>query len=206
MELLQKLTLYDIFGYALPGCIAIGLFRYNVDWKTLMDRGFSTFLICVIWVMLGYLVGIIITEISDMIWPTDKKEENYLHKLCDDYGISLDNLVAALKKAHILEEQNNVSDFAELEQFDSQIYSDIQIDGKYNRVHNYASAELLYKNMILVCILSFITGIMYRIWPEIIGGIIGGFFFAKRYKKFYERKMGYVLCWFLNKYNNPDSQ
>ena len=29
MELLQKLTLYDLFGYTVPGVLAVWLYEYN---------------------------------------------------------------------------------------------------------------------------------------------------------------------------------
>ena len=63
MELLQKLTLYDLFGYTLPGVIALLL--YNGDLSYLADN--LTLGGLVLLIVLGYVVGVVFTELADGI-------------------------------------------------------------------------------------------------------------------------------------------
>ena len=89
MELLQKLTLYDLFGYTLPGVIALLL--YNGDLSYLADN--LTLGGLVLLIVLGYVVGVVFTELADGIVCLLNKVlgnnmiNKYWENICKIYGI-----------------------------------------------------------------------------------------------------------------------
>lgn len=200
MELLQKFTLYDLLGYALPGSVAMGICMWDGTEQCIAKAGEQSVAFWVIWLVVGYLLGLLLSEVADLLLPTDSKENNYMEKICRDYCIDAERLGKALQEAKILKENSDIKGFDKLAVYESQIYSEIQIDTKYSRLHNYASAELLYKNMIVVSILCLSCGWARMLVPEIVLGVVGCWLFTRRFDKFCERRIGYMLCWFLDKY------
>ena len=81
------------------------------------------------------------------------------------------------------------------------MYSEIQADSQYSRLHNYASAELLYKNMVVVSVLAMGIGVGQQNMTEIIIGAVSVVLFARRWIRFAERSRGYAICWFVQKYD-----
>lgn len=201
MELLQKVTLYDLLGYALPGGVVVGLCGWHGIFGEIKYSEFPLNLLFVLWFVAGYILGIIISEMTEVIKPVDLKKQGFFEDICRHYGIELDSLNRALKRAQILEDSKSMGDFKDLEKYEGYIYSIIQVDPKYNRIHNYGSGELLYKNMALAAGAAVILGIRFGVIPEMLIGMVGTFFFIKRYQRFYKRRTGYTLCWFLDKYN-----
>ena len=69
MELLQKLTLYDLFGYTFPGVIALLLFYGDVSYlaEELTLGGL------VLLAVLGYVAGVMITELAECLECLVKK-------------------------------------------------------------------------------------------------------------------------------------
>ena len=78
---------------------------------------------------------------------------------------------------------------------------EIQADSQYSRLHNYASAELLYKNMVVVSVLAMGIGVGQQNMTEIIIGAVSVVLFARRWIRFAERSRGYTICWFVQKYD-----
>lgn len=201
MELLQKVTLYDLLGYALPGGVVVGLCGWHGIFGEIEYTELPVALLFAVWFVAGYILGIIISEVTDRIVFIDNKSEDFFDKLCKNYGIEQTELEAALKEAGILNANQTVEKLKDLGQYSGQIYSRVQIDPKYNRLHNYGSGELLYRNMALVSLIAVLLGSFYRNIPEIVLAVLGVVCFILRYMRFSERKEGYTLCWFLDKYN-----
>lgn len=201
MDLLQKLTFYDLLGYVLPGSVLIGLWQWNESGHNLALDKSSAF--WAVYIILSYLVGIMISEVAERLGrvthtvPALGKKDS-LQEICKTYGITLSQLTERLKKAKMLEEDKNITKFEELEQHARWIYSIVQRDPQ-SRIHNYASAALLYKNIMLVAVFCFAFGFYYRTWQEIVAGFISFVIFGLRYHKFHRKKLGYSLCWFLSK-------
>lgn len=189
MELLEKITLYDILGYTLPGGIVLYVVgNYN------MTQSLSVFgIIC--FMTFSFIIGILISQISSMI------AKCFTKNICDlNEAKVTDRLVSkALFNAKILE-NDAVLDETALKEYFVNMYSDIQTDKNYIRIHNYASAALLYKNM---CIVSFVCGGYYIVskcsW-EIVISFVAMVLFAYRWYQFEKKKRGYTLNWYVNKY------
>lgn len=84
------------------------------------------------------------------------------------------------------------------------MYSDIQADKDYVRIHNYASAALLYRNMtlsILLCLCTFI--LQNRLsWQMAFLLLTAMIFFAIRSFRFEKRVVRYTINWYVVKYTD----
>lgn len=202
MEVLQKLTLYDLLGYALPGCVLLFFFNSeNSENLTKMEAGGV-----LLFIAFGFLTGIMISEI--MRWVEmligklfGKKQWN---AVWNKYALSCERMERALKKAHILGRIENAADKAVFSKYKTAIYADIQTDSKYSRIHNYASLALLCKNMFFVTTFCMIDGIIKNLLGEGVFGAIGLCCFGIRWQRFNSKKIGYAICWFLEKYDGDE--
>lgn len=203
MELLQKLTLYDLFGYTVPGFLAVWLYEYNG--KLWQADNISVGSLCIL-VVLGYVAGALITEIAELFerglmkFIPESKKDDYWKELCGIYGISTDMISHALENAKIIAGSQNVSAEQLVRQYYTYMYSEIQTDAQYGRLHNYLSAELLYKNMFLVSLFAIYMGVTNSAGVESVIGAAGALCFAIRRIRFAERSRGYTVCWFVQKY------
>lgn len=209
MELLQKLTLYDLLGYTIPGVLAVWLFMYGGD-VTQMDS--LTLGSLGLLIILGYVAGALITEVAERtewvigcFFKTLHKVcgycgKGYWERICDDYKISKEMIICALDKAKVKGYDPADSAAKLAEKYATYMYSEIQTDPVYDRLDTYASAELLYKNMCLVSLIAMFIGLCYQQNSNIIFGLAGVIFFAIRRVRFAERSKGYTLCWFVQKY------
>lgn len=203
MELLQKLTLYDLFGYTFPGVIALLLFYGDVSYlaEELTLGGL------VLLAVLGYVAGVMITELAECLECLVKKIlgeskiKAYWEKLCGDYGITDVKVNDALLQAKLIENAQNDSAGVVARKYRTYMYSEIQTDSQYSRLHNYASAELLYKNMAVTAVLAIGAGVVQQNTAEIIIGVVSAVLFVRRRICFAERSRGYTLCWFVQKYS-----
>ena len=206
MDLLQKLTLYDLLGYTLPGCILLTFCGSEMMPYWLMQNGEhenEIFFAIFAFISCGYILGIMIAECMSWILKKAGKLE-ISRKAFETYHVDKERICQALEKADILCGGSNLDGLELFKRYSGEMYARIQADNKYYRIHNYASAELLYKNMIFVsaaCIVTFM--LKNNIWGALIGAA-GVKCFAMRWKRFYEKKMGYCLGWFLDKYVQPD--
>lgn len=201
MEILQKLTLYDLLGYALPGGVLLMVYgRENLD--VLFDEGAKGWILLLLF---GFLVGVAISEIMQWVERGLLKvrgKKQWL-KLCEEYSLTAERMGQALKNARMIKvpetDANNIS-LGNCRDYQAAVYADIQTDPKYSRIHNYASAALLYKNMVFVAV--FAAWQVRGKWePEGIAFlIIGSLCFFARWMRFREKKVGYAFCWFVDKY------
>jgi len=201
MELLQKITLYDLLGYTVPGCVFI-LLCGGKDVTELMQgrdwNGSSAFLI-IAWICCGYILGIVAAECMEWILKIMKCSE-ISHEMYKKFNISDDRMHRSLKNAGIIKETEGKSGWELYRQHQGEIYAKIQVNQKYFRIHNYASAVLLYKNMILVSVFGVFSFICKKNMPGIALSLVCTVCFSKRWKRFYEKKYGYCLGWFLEEY------
>lgn len=204
MEVLQKLTLYDLLGYALPGCVLL-FFLSTEDSKNLSEMEFGGALL---FVAFGFLTGIMISEV--MRWVEmiigqflGKRQWN---EIWNKYGLTCERMERALKKAHVLDCIDNDVDKAIFSKYKTAIYANIQTDIKYSRIHNYASLALLCKNMFFVMLFCMIDGIIKKSFGEGLFGVIGLCCFGIRWQRFSSKQIGYAICWFLEKYDGSERQ
>lgn len=199
MEVLQKLTLYDLLGYALPGCVLLVFYNGGkLGDLSQMELGGILLLLA-----FGFLAGNIISEF--MRW-VETLIGMFLRKaqwkaIWDKYALTCERMERALKKAHILGQTDQRADMESFSKYQTAIYADIQTDPKYTRIHNYASLALLCKNMVLVTLFCMIHGMLKKSCGEALFGIAGLFCFGVRWQRITRKKMGYAICWFLEKYD-----
>lgn len=205
MEILQKLTLYDLLGYALPGAVLLLIYSGN-DLNELSDLGAEGGLLLLLF---SFLTGIISSEIMQWV---DRILNRFFgikqwQNLCTQYSLSGKRMKQALKKAQIMNESDMDSDtddeaMENYRRYQNAIYADIQTDPKYSRIHNYASAALLYKNMVFVSVFYIVNDFCEKELHNIVIGAIVLLCFYTRWMRFKSKKMGYAACWFLEKYGN----
>lgn len=109
----------------------------------------------------------------------------------------------ALKNAGITDPEEKETN---IDQYMKQMYSDIQSDKEYRRIHNYASAEVMYKNLALAIPISAVLLCTYYpdcMWGKgivLVSGIIGMYISWMRCKRFCGKKQEYTVCWYAEKY------
>lgn len=194
MELLQKITLYDILGYTFPGCTLLYIWNYSEIGKAKQD----SFFFIGMFLVLGYLLGIVISEAGTVL--CDSLEGTFNKDLSKMEKTPLDVIEKAFLKAGLISVTYTGFSWEVVKERFPEIYADIQADKNYSRIHNYASAELLYKNMAFV---SLICGIKYAVEGEksaLFICIVSCVLFFRRWRRFYEKKNSYCLAWFIQKY------
>lgn len=209
MEILQKLTLYDLLGYALPGAVLLMVYGQD-DLNVLLDGGAKGGILLLLF---GFLVGVVISEIMQWVERVLQifRGEQQWSKLCKKYSLTAERMGQALKNARMIKvsetDAHNIS-LENCRDYQAAVYADIQTDPKYSRIHNYASAALLYKNMVFVAV----AAVAFFAWPaaeqidvkgktiKIVFAILGCVSFFSRWMRFREKKAGYALCWFMDKY------
>lgn len=194
MELLQKITLYDLLGYTFPGCTLLYIWNYSEICNTKQD----SFFFIGMFVVLGYLLGIAVSEfgavLRDILGIRIKKNLNGKVK------IPLEIIKKAFLNAGFISKINEDFNWEIVSERFLEIYADIQADKNYSRIHNYASAELMYKNMAVV---SLVCGIRYISEVQKSASlicIVVCMLFLHRWRRFYEKKISYSLSWFVQKY------
>lgn len=198
MELLQKLTLYDLLGYTLPGSMLLAIYK-SENMKEILDIsifGGILFIGC------GFLTGIMISEV--MQWIENIFDKLYGKKQWDTvyktYALTNEKIFNALKNAHMISEEQTALGFTCIaQQYYKAMYADIQSDSRYSRIHNYTSAAVMYRNMIFVSIFCIMTGIVAGNLEKIIVGLAAMICFGSRWKRFDIKKKGYTVCWFIEK-------
>lgn len=203
---LQKITLYDILGYLLPGSTFLILVLYGMGEEKLSvflgqwadDQGVLYFAFFVA----AYLVGIVLSEIMRWIWPVIRK----LYKKRPETGLSDEEIAKALKKSGIRGEQDGIKRKV-TEDLDSNymqyMYGIVQKSEDNKRIHNYASAQVLYKNvsgaLFLGALFSMIFGHGAAIWLY-AACFFMSIVFLIREARFEQKKNKYTVIWFVEKY------
>lgn len=199
MELLQKLTLYDLLGYTVPGSVLLVLWKQE-DLQQLLEAGVTG---VVLFIVMGFLMGIMISEFMFRIEKVIEKifAKRQWKKICKKYAIGVARISRALKNARILSEVSEEDKIESYMQYYTAMYADIQVDPRYSRIHNYASAAFLYRNMILVAVFCIIVEAGRGLIEEAVVGAIGCICFGVRWWRFNRKEIGYAVCWFIEKYN-----
>lgn len=183
----------------MPGCVRLFVLEIKKmsAYASLAGSGWNI----LIFVMTGFLAGIAVSELMQ-IFLKRLQNTGQFRKLCTDINITYKSIAEALKKAGMIKNVSEVSDLETAEKYMIRIYNDIQVDKKYQRIHNYASAMLLCKNMFFVSMVCACKGIFQRSVVLCLIGVMTVFLFFHRWKRFEKKKKAYTLCWFLDKYTN----
>lgn len=204
---LEKITLYDLLGYTIPGFAFLLIMLYGVfstDTLVLLEtyKNYNGFLAIVLLVA-SYLVGIAMSELGRML-------DNIITKVLKKENMpdNMESIKHAMANSKFWEGQSDLDVNANAIKM---MYSDIQTDENYKRIHNYASAGVMYKNMFT----SLLGGNIILLFRHIFFGINYPYFnicfcvllflaliFLVRWKRFEGKTNNYTINWFIKKYTN----
>ena len=222
-SMLEKITLYDILGYLLPGCLleTIVCLEYMLEKWVLADgvlerikeilEQFNSFFV-VAFIIGGYCLGLILSECS--AWANRKL--GYENKIkYDNRAITDDVLKKAILSTGLVEKKElerrlrtkNIKNPQVI--YGTLMYALLQHDEKYKRIHNYRSGKLMYRNLCgamviggLYVICRIVKMKWFYIWMLFCGVIyvVGIGFLHSRYKKYCAKSQEYARVWFVEKY------
>ncbi len=226
--LIEKITLYDLLGYALPGSILLGILSFTCmmiqgNMKSLYDMykdAVGYFFIILL--ILGYVAGMLMSEITDKIKNCfDEPLKMDMSQYLRDNHLNCRQVGQALANAGYVKKEEEIQSAEHVLQYLSGMYGDIQSDSKYNRLHNYASAKLICKNMAFVSFAGMGMSLLctFFVWndsADILVNLkqavvpaavmmfvcfVAGSMFKSRWKKMYFKTNFYTVIWFVGKYN-----
>ena len=236
-KVFEKITLYDILCYVFPGSfLIIVLF---VDVYSLMPTKVSQLikvsqdhdaLLIMLMVIISHIVGTILSQICESSFLAIKLYRVQVEKKNINNECLINKLKQHITSADILQAlKRSGSSYTEVSKLSTDyIYSEIQADANYSRIHGYASSEILSRNSSLVCLTgAIITGVtmVVKVILNIISKsswkyylcflvlhfgitcflIIGFYYLRQRSEDFAEKKIFYAVNWFISKYSKGNS-
>lgn len=210
-NLLEKITLYDILGYTFPGCVLLLLlmgtdaervYAFLGEWSDYKGALYFIFFLA------AYLSGIILSELTDIVMAMRKKGKPSRAAEWERDAFLSGQVAGALKRAGYCEGEGAETEEAiagsivthGMGKYMGYMYGSVQTGTEYTRIHNYASAHLLYKNLAMA--LGIGTGVLFvsKDWNFgiLIAGVILTALMVKRSIRFYHIKNKYAVVWFLN--------
>lgn len=220
-SMLEKITLYDIMSYFVPGflCLVLIVFALIPELSTSNLDVYNNYkgYIGFTFVIFSYVAGIAISSVARFFCSLineflkkrkeDKSNETYNQSLRNallQSGMSEKDAESCISKDDPLLPRQR-QDF-----LDMWIYADIQADPRYKRIHNYASSEFMYKNIAVAFVLAAIVPEILHFFLKlelqenmnilIVFEILLAVIFFLRWKRFEEKKKKYAVNWFIEKY------
>lgn len=215
-SIIEKITLYDFFGYLIPGSVFMSLLLVRLIQELGSDgltdlKDFKSQL-TVIFLLWSFLSGLILSELARVISDfVDKRglKDRYVNSVKKAANIDESMLKEAIKKSKLVENGDLIQN-TDLLNYLPMIYGTVQSDEKYKRLHNYASSETMYKNLTAAVLLGGIPEILFlpqKLQCGIIAGIVVVWILSvillmRRYYRFRIKKSAYSLIWFIEKYQS----
>lgn len=215
-SIIEKITLYDFFGYLIPGSVFMSLLLVRLIQELGSDgltdlKDFKSQL-TVIFLLWSFLSGLILSELARVISDfVDKRglKDRYVNSVKKAANIDESMLKEAIKKSKLVENGDLIQN-TNLLNYLPMIYGTVQSDEKYKRLHNYASSETMYKNLTAAVLLGGIPEILFlpqKLQCGIIAGIVVVWILSvillmRRYYRFRIKKSAYSLIWFIEKYQS----
>lgn len=215
-SIIEKITLYDFFGYLIPGSVFMSLLLVRLIQELGSDgltdlKDFKSQL-TVLFLLWSFLSGLILSELARVISDfADKRglKDRYVNSVKKTANIDESMLKEAIKKSKLVENGDLIQN-TDLLNYLPMIYGTVQSDEKYKRLHNYASSETMYKNLTAAVLLGGIPEILFlpqKLQCGIIAGIVVVWILSvillmRRYYRFRIKKSAYSLIWFIEKYQS----
>lgn len=215
-SIIEKITLYDFFGYLIPGSVFMSLLLVRLIQELGSDgltdlKDFKSQL-TVLFLLWSFLSGLILSELARVISDfADKRglKDTYVNSVKKAANIDESMLKEAIKKSKLVENGDLIQN-TNLLNYLPMIYGTVQSDEKYKRLHNYASSETMYKNLTAAVLLGGIPEILFlpqKLQCGIIAGIVVVWILSvillmRRYYRFRIKKSAYSLIWFIEKYQS----
>ena len=215
-SIIEKITLYDFFGYLIPGSLITsllclrGIQECGTSAAAEMQEYKSALLL--LFLLWGFLFGLLISEVARIISDCIDRgwfKDRYVKKIREYAHIDITVLKKSIEKSGIAENAIIGKD-AEFLRYLPAIYGVVQSDESYKRIHNYASSETMYKNLSVAVLLGGLIEIVYliqeyqdiRLFGIIAVWVISATLLMHRYYRFRIKKYTYSLIWFIEKYQN----
>lgn len=216
-SIIEKITLYDFFSYLIPGTVFLSLLCLRVvqeaDGSVPTEVTEHQTVLIILFLLWSFLCGMILSElarlISDMVdrfWLKNR----YILKIKETANIDISVLKVALRQSGFEGKATVDEDEVKfLKTYLPAIYSSVQADDNYKRIHNYSSSEAMCKNLTISVLLGGLAEILY-LFPRVQQGyafciiamwISSVMLLAHRYYRFRIKKYAYALIWFIEKQN-----
>ncbi len=206
-NIIEKITLYDILGYTIPGIAFLitlgwgywsyGNFGLPEDIGVYSDHAG---IIVTGLVFAGYLAGMLVSEMADLL-AGFIKQWNWFQDKDELRDIELGMIAKALKEAKVIADVRDLQDHSDvMKKHMGFLYGQVQSDAQYSRLHNYASAELICKNMAFVFFAFTVAAVFACQFYLALAGLVCSFLFMRRWRSNYWRKNYYVVVWFIQMY------
>lgn len=213
---IEKVTLYDILGYLIPGIVFEILTGLEIILEILLNTGNVVQLkeaekyvtdingiVMLAFVVLAYCIGIMISELASITERMIVKKCFKL-RLSDKLVIDLEAIKAALKKSKLIQEEVTENDIKS-GKYERLMYADVQINDKCKRIHNYVSAKIMYRNLMFSIVISVLVNVLVRthgydlFHVTYMGQIccVAAVIMWMRWIRFYAKCKEYTLYWFL---------
>lgn len=211
-NLLEKITLYDILGYTIPGCVLL-LLLSGIDTEYISgvfaEWGDYKGALYFVFFLAAYLCGIILSEVTDMVLAIRKKGKPSSYAEWEQDTVLSGQVARALKESGYCEVEGaeteekiaeNIAAYG-MQKYMGYIYGSVQAGAEYKRIHDYASAYLLYKNLAMAVAIGTVALFVSAGWNcgILIMGVILTALLVKRSVRFYHIKNKYAVVWFINK-------
>lgn len=226
-SILEKITLYDILGYFFPGSIFLIIILFGgMQEETfgLMERWSNHMAVLYLaFVFAGYLAGVLLSELNEFIQFVCKRlisviresrlaKKKFMARILENGSQTTEmifffqnQLAKALVMSGCCEDEKTIKKKFQNKEgicYKKYIYGIIQGSQDYKRLHSYASACVMYKNIAMGILAdSLILYFRFHIneW-FCVGGILVSVLLSIRGRRFMEKKNQYALIWFMEKY------
>ena len=218
-SIIEKITLYDFFGYLIPGAAFLSLliFRFLQDFdssfsEVVIEYKFFFIFILFLW---SYLCGIVLSELTRIILSFVNRNFGFSKKFANEVmqftNLELNVIGEALEKYGIVKNAE-ISTNMDILKYLPIMYSMVQCNDKFKRIHNYASSESMYKNLSAAVFLGGIPEVMILFadhcsgrWIIGVTWVLSFLLFIHRSWRFRVKKYSYTLVWFLDECNKKMS-
>lgn len=214
-SILEKITLYDILGYFFPGSVLTLMlllggmeqcaFEIMVKWKD------NIAVLHLAFILISYLAGVVLSEVSELaggcvrkVFAKKQTTENMLSFFKDQVAEALIRSGKNDTKENIIEQLGKGDTSIYYKKY---IYGIIQGCQNYKRIHSYASAYVMYKNIAAALLIgSFILFVRFHVNGLFcVGGAVLGVLMFRRSHRFNAKKEQYALIWFMEKYGAKEN-
>lgn len=197
-DLLEHLTLYDLFGYAFPGSVVVltvlGCYVDIALWEQYKDLLPYITLVAGV---LSYLCGLFLSEAAAEIYIRSK--EKALKKEFMEWSGERAAVAVAVAKHRNDNIPVEINDEKQWEECVKYMYSAVQISPETKRIHNYASTEVMCRNLFLACLISGAMLVARFGWYMILAAAPLALLMKMRAERFGKKKREYTIYWFLQK-------
>lgn len=230
---LEKITLYDILSYWVPGSTLMLLLLMGTDQRALLNylKQWEDYKggLYLLFFLTSYLGGIVLSEIMTWLWKglerfgksgthsgggtADGQEKKKVKRNGQkiEEKITVSQMTEALKRSGVYDSKETIESRIK-ENFRGYymgyIYGIVQKNEQCKRIHNYASAYVLYKNVAG----ALAIGAIFTVYNGAVSGWLGlgyilvSLLFVIRAIRFRNKKNNYAILWFVEMFTRLSAE